>query len=50
MITVNLYNAKRNLSSTRYTYIQNVLALKRAGGTITDKDLEDINNGLMAAK
>lgn len=48
--TRNLYNAKRNLSSTRYTYIQNVLALKRAGGTITDKDLEDINKGLMAAK
>lgn len=48
--TRNLYNAKRNLSSTRYTYIQNVLALKRAGGTITAKDLEDINNGLMAAK
>ena len=36
--TRNLYNAKRNLSSTRYTYIQNVLALKRAGGTITDQD------------
>jgi outer membrane protein len=48
--TRNLYNAKRNLSSTRYTYIQNVLALKRAGGTITDQDLKDINQGLMAAK
>ena len=48
--TRNLYNAKRNLSSTRYTYIQNVLALKRAGGTITDQDLKDINKGLMAAK
>jgi outer membrane protein len=48
--TRNLYNAKRNLSSTRYTYIQNVLALKRAGGTITEQDLKDINKGLMAAK
>jgi outer membrane protein len=48
--TRNLYNAKRNLSSTRYTYIQNVLALKRAGGTITDQDLKDINQGLIAAK
>ena len=48
--TRNLYNAKRNLSSTRYTYIQNVLALKRAGGNITDQDLKDINKGLMAAK
>jgi len=48
--TRNLYDAKRNLSSTRYTYIQNVLTLKRAGGTITEQDLKDINQGLMAAK
>ncbi|MGK2233462.1 MAG: outer membrane protein [Colwellia sp.] len=48
--TRNLYNAKRNLSSTRYDYIQNVLALKRAGGTITEQDLSDINQGLTAAK
>jgi len=48
--TRNLYNAKRNLSSTRYDYIQNVLALKRAGGTITEQDLADINQGLIAAK
>ena len=48
--TRNLYNAKRNLSSTRYNYIQNVLALKRAGGTITEQDLADINQGLIAAK
>lgn len=46
--TRNLYNAKRNLSSTRYAYIQNVLLLKRAGGTITDKDIAAINSGLMA--
>mgnify|MGYP003668192559 FL=1 len=46
--TRNLYNAKRNLSSTRYDYIQNVLALKRAGGTITEQDLADINQGLTA--
>ncbi len=48
--TRNLYNAKRNLSSTRYAYIQNVLLLKRAGGTITDEDITAINSGLMAAK
>lgn len=48
--TQNLYNAKRNLSSTRYAYIQNVLLLKRAGGTITDEDITAINSGLMAAK
>ena len=48
--TRNLYNAKRNLSSTRYSYIQNILVLKRAGGTITDQDLKSINKGLMPAK
>ncbi len=48
--TRNLYNAKRNLSSTRYSYIQNILLLKRAGGTITDEDITSINTGLMAAK
>tara|TARA_R110001583_G_scaffold12280_12_gene54683 strand:+ start:1359 stop:2786 length:1428 start_codon:yes stop_codon:yes gene_type:complete len=48
--TRNLYNAKRNLSSTRYAYIQNVLLLKRAGGTITYEDISAINAGLMAGK
>jgi len=48
--TRNLYNAKRNLSSTRYAYIQNVLLLKRAGGTITDEDITAINSGLIAKK
>jgi len=46
--TRNLYNAKRNLSSTRYSYIQSILALKRAGGTISEKDVSDINQGLSA--
>ena len=45
--TRNLYNAKRNLSKTRYTYIQNVLSLKQSAGTITEQDLMDINKGLM---
>ena len=44
--TRNLYNAKRNLSTSRYAYIQNVLLLKRAGGTITDEDITAINAGL----
>lgn len=48
--TRNLFNAKRNLSSTRYAYIQNVLLLKRAGGTITDEDITAINSGLIVAK
>lgn len=47
--TRNLYNAKRNLSKTRYAYIQNVLSLKKSAGTITPQDLKDINKGLMVA-
>lgn len=46
--TQNLYSAKRNLSSTRYSYIQSVLTLKRAGGTITESDINNINQGLTA--
>jgi len=46
--TRNLYDAKRNLSTTRYGYVQNILALKRSGGTITEQDLSDINQGLIA--
>ena len=45
--TRNLYNAKRNLSSTRYAYIQAILSLKLAAGTINEKDLIDINKGLI---
>jgi outer membrane protein len=46
--TRNLYNAKRNLSSTRYDYVQNILTLKRAAGTISEQDLISINQGLSA--
>lgn len=45
--TRNLYNAKRNLSSTRYDYIQAILLLKFSAGTISEKDLIDINKGLL---
>ncbi len=48
--TRNLFNAKRNLSSTRYDYVQAILALKRAGGTISEQDIEKINQGLSAKK
>jgi len=48
--TRNLYNAKRNLSQTRYGYILNILTLKRAAGIITEEDLSSINQGLMTAK
>lgn len=44
--TRNLYNAKRNLSSTRYSYITNMLNLKLAAGTISEADIEGINKGL----
>lgn len=45
--TRNLFNARRNLATTRYTYITNVLQLKLAAGTITEQDLVDINKGLI---
>lgn len=48
--TRNLYDSKRNLSSTRYNYINSVLALKRAGGTLSENDVQDINQGLTLAK
>jgi outer membrane protein len=46
--TRNLYNAKRNLSSIRYTYITNILTLQQNAGTITDEDISAINSGLTA--
>ena len=48
--TKNLYDAKRNLSSTRYNYIESVLALKQASGTISELDIKEINQGLQIAK
>ena len=48
--TQNLYQAKRNLSDTRYAYIKSILALKRFAGTITEQDIVDVNKGLIAAK
>lgn len=44
--TRNLFDAKRNLASARYTFIQSVINLKRAAGTLTDTDLAQINRGL----
>ena len=44
--TRNLFDAKRNLASARYTFIQSVINLKRAAGTLTDNDLSQINRGL----
>lgn len=46
--TRNLYDAKRNLSSRRYDYIQATLELKRATGVISEQEISDINLGLIA--
>ncbi|MEW6998866.1 outer membrane channel protein TolC [Colwelliaceae bacterium BS250] len=45
--TRNLYNAKRNLSTTRYQYIINMLSLKEAAGTISEKDIVAIGKVLV---
>lgn len=45
--TRNLFDARRNLSTTRYSYINFMLELKRSAGTITEQDIIEINKGLM---
>ena len=47
--TRNLYDAKRNLASARYGYINSILALKQAAGTLAEQDVADINAGLTAS-
>ena len=44
--TQNLFNARRNLAGARYDFIQSVVSLKRAAGTLTKQDIELINSGL----
>lgn len=44
--TSNLFNAKRNLSRSRYDYVLNVLKLKQAAGILTMNDLKLINEWL----
>jgi outer membrane protein len=44
--TRNLYNAKRNLSNTRYDYILATLSLKQASGSLSASDVEGVNRGL----
>lgn len=41
-----LYNAKRNLSNSRYTYLTSLLKLKNAIGTLTFDDLNYLNKML----
>ncbi|SKA54524.1 outer membrane channel protein TolC [Enterovibrio nigricans] len=48
--TRGLYDANRNLSDARYDYILSVLQLRQAVGTLSEQDLVEINNGLVAPK
>lgn len=44
--TRDLYDSKRKLSDARYSYINSVMALKKAAGTLNEDDVIAINNGL----
>jgi outer membrane protein len=46
--TKNLYNAKSNLSSTRYDYVLAMMALKQSSGSLTAGDVEAVSSGLAA--
>lgn len=48
--TQNLFDARRNLASARYDFIQAVVNLKQAAGNLTAQDLEVINKGLRPAE
>lgn len=44
--TQNLFDARRNLAGARYDFIESVVSLKQAAGTLTVQDVEMINRGL----
>ncbi|AZG74651.1 outer membrane channel protein TolC [Shewanella livingstonensis] len=46
--TRDLYDSKRQLSEARYGYINSILALKQAAGTLNEDDVISINSGLIA--
>lgn len=46
--TRDLYDSKRQLSDARYSYINSIVALKQAAGTLNEDDVIAINNGLKA--
>jgi outer membrane protein len=48
--TRNLFDAQRNLAGARYDFIQSVVTLKQAAGTLTGEGVETLNRGLIAAK
>ncbi|UOG92422.1 MAG: TolC family outer membrane protein [Candidatus Thiothrix sulfatifontis] len=39
----NVFSARRDYSQTRYTYLLNTLKLRQAAGTLTDKDIANMN-------
>ena len=41
-----LYSSQKNLAISKYDYLKNILQLKQAAGTLTQSDLEQINNWL----
>ena len=45
-----LFSAKRDLLQARYTYLISILKLKSAAGLLTDADLTEINQHLVANK
>jgi outer membrane protein len=45
--TRNQFDARQRLASARYDFISAILNLKRASGNLTERDLIDINRGLM---
>lgn len=47
--TRNLFDARRNLADARYNFIVAIVSLKQASGTLTQKDLMDINKVLKDA-
>lgn len=48
LVQNRLYDAQRQLASDQYTYINDVLALKNAAGTLSTVDLEEVNTWLNA--
>lgn len=48
--TRNLFDARRNLADARYNFIVAIVSLKQAAGTLTEKDLLDINKVLKPAQ
>lgn len=45
-----LFSAKRDLLEARYNYLVNIIRLKAATGLVTEADLADINQQLVASK